>query len=120
MKFTMTSPCGNCPFRSDKPFFLAEGRAEEITNNLLSGGTFPCHKTVDYDHPDDEDGEGVVTDDSIHCAGALIMLEKMESPSQMMRIAERLGMYDRTKLKMDAPVYDSADEMIETIEALND
>lgn len=31
----------------------------------------------------------------------------------MMRISERIGMYDRRKLNMDAPVYDSFAEMIE-------
>lgn len=31
----------------------------------------------------------------------------------MMRISERLGMYDRTKMKMDSPVFDDADEMAE-------
>jgi hypothetical protein len=36
----------------------------------------------------------------------------MAQPHQMMRIAERLGMYDRTKLKMDAPVYDGVVEML--------
>lgn len=37
--------------------------------------------------------------------GALILLEKMRRPSQMMRIAARLGIYDRSKLDMRAPVY---------------
>lgn len=41
------------------------------------------------------------------------MLEKMQQPHQMMRIAERLGMYDHTKLNMSAPVYDDVDEMAE-------
>jgi hypothetical protein len=31
----------------------------------------------------------------------------------MMRIAERLNMYDRTKLNMDAPVYNSFDQMMD-------
>ena len=47
-----------------------------------------------------------------HCAGALILLEKLNLPSQMMRIAERLGMYDRRKLDMLAPVFDSFVAMI--------
>lgn len=52
-------------------------------------------------------GTIVPTKDSQHCAGALIFLEKIEEPHQMMRICERLGMYDRTKLDMDAPVFES-------------
>jgi pSer/pThr/pTyr-binding forkhead associated (FHA) protein len=40
-----------------------------------------------------------------HCAGATILLERLNRPNQMMRWMERLGGYDRTKLDMDAPVY---------------
>ena len=46
-----------------------------------------------------------------HCAGALIFLEAQEQPNQMMRIAERLGLYDRRKLDMESPVFDDADAM---------
>lgn len=62
-------------------------------------GEFPCHQTAD-----DESGEYLPTEKSIHCAGALIFNEKRDRPHQMMRIYERLGMYDRTQLNMDAPV----------------
>lgn len=48
-----------------------------------------------------------------HCAGALILLEKMEQPNQMMRWMERIGAYDRTKLDMDAPVFGDTEEFIE-------
>lgn len=70
-------------------------------------GEFPCHKTAEV-----IDGEYIATDKSVHCAGALIFAEKQEAPTQMMRIAERLGMYDRRKLDMGADVYDSLDEMV--------
>jgi len=110
MNFSMRKPCPQCPFRTDiRPFISAE-RAEEITDALVYGGaTFACHKTIGFD----DDGGSHDLPDSEHCAGAMIMLEHMETPNQMMRIAERLGIYDRTKLKMDSPVYESADEMIE-------
>ena len=77
---------------------------------------FPCHKTTT--HADDPEGGDyrVNTDAEKHCAGALILLEKEETPSQMMRICERIGMYDRNDLEMDAPVYDTWDEMIEAQE----
>lgn len=52
------------------------------------------------------------TGDEQHCAGALILLEKLDRPSQMMRISERIGMYDRRKLDMDAPVFDTFRKMI--------
>lgn len=107
MKYDLTSPCGNCPFRTDIDFYLRPERVEEICDSLEQGQTFSCHKT------NDTDGEETIeTDSSQHCAGAMIMLEKMERPNQMMRICERLGMYDRKKLNMEAPVFDDTEEMI--------
>lgn len=108
MKYELKSPCLNCPFRNDIQFQLDDGRVREIEESL-NRASFPCHKTVNYT----SDGETEIGPDAQHCAGALILLEKLECPSQMMRIAERLGMYDRKKLNMDAPVFDSFDEMNE-------
>lgn len=70
--------------------------------------TFSCHK---LNEPGD-DGEMHETANSQHCAGALIFLERLNRPNQMMRIAERFGMYDRTKLDMDAPVFRTPAQMI--------
>lgn len=112
MNYTKTSPCDNCPFRSDKPFHLVRGRVREIQRGLVNGD-FPCHKTTVEGGEDEDDCSTLKsTDKSLHCAGALILLEKLEQPSQMMRICERIGMYDRTKLKMDAPVYNSWEAMV--------
>lgn len=150
MKFEMTSPCENCPFRTDKPFFLGPERAREIADALFADKTFSCHKTVDYAKREDyEDGEeratppgagrgGARSDPCLedlhrlydeppaipgdkneqHCAGAMIILERLERPNQMMRICERLGLYDRRKLKMDAPVFEDFDAFVESMEAL--
>ena len=108
MNYDLTEPCPQCPFRTDIEPFLRYERVIELKEALLyRQGTFSCHKTNTHD----EDGEAIETDDSKHCAGAMILLEKLEKPNQMMRIAERLGMYDRHKLKMDAPVFDDFDEM---------
>jgi hypothetical protein len=110
MKYDLKTPCGKCPFRKDRPFHLGSGRVREIQAGLVRG-EFPCHKTtIDVDGEDGSGGRTSVPG-SKHCAGALILLEKLAQPSQMMRIAERLGMYDRRALKMDAPVYDSWAEM---------
>lgn len=114
MNYTKISPCDNCPFRKDKPFPLPADRVEEIRDGL-ERGEFPCHKTT----VDTEDGDRQETDKSLHCAGALILLEKLEQPSQMMRICERIGLYDRTKLKMDAPVYDTWPQMIRACDKAN-
>jgi hypothetical protein len=108
MKFTMTSPCPMCPFRTDIRPFLRKDRAREIADALTrQQQTFQCHNTVDYNNTD-EDGHGNErTKNAQHCAGAMIVLEKMEQPNQMMRICERLGAYDRRTLEMDAPVFDT-------------
>ena len=108
MKFDLIRPCDNCPFRSDKVAYLSEERVREICDSLLCDMTFSCHKTNSYDD------DGVVeTKDSQHCAGALIFLERINRPNQLMRIAERLGFYDRRGLDMSAPVFKDADAMAE-------
>ena len=73
-----------------------------IFDLVAVAGEFPCHKACDLNKQDEfkEKKNGKTP----HCAGALIFLEKREEPHQMMRIAERLGMYDHTKLNMKARV----------------
>lgn len=106
MNYALTSPCENCPFRRDVPGYLHPGRVTEIERSL-ERATFPCHKTTEFD----DDGQARATAKTQHCAGALILLEKLERPSQMMRISERCGFYDRRKLKIDAPVFDNFNQM---------
>ena len=107
----MTTPCKRCPFRNDIEPYLPGERVEEIINAITCmDQTFTCHETT----VEDDEGELQTTSDSQHCAGALIFLEKGEgNPNQMMRIAERLQMYDRHKLNMDAPVYEGEEEMVD-------
>lgn len=90
--------------------------ANAIIANYRRQATFSCHKTVDYDSIQwDDDSEPDVgyrhSAEEQHCAGALVLLEKLDKPNQMMRWMERLGAYDRTKLDMNAPVYGSFTEM---------
>jgi hypothetical protein len=109
VKFDLKKPCANCPFRSDIKFWLRLDRVEEILDSITQQQqTFACHKTTQHD----DDGEHVPRSKEQHCAGALIMLERMNKPNQMMRISERLGMYDRHGLDMTAPVFGSAEEML--------
>ena len=107
MKYDLVRPCKDRPFRSDIPGYLTVGRVTEIIESITTRqGTFSCHKTNDFD-----DGEAIETKDSQHCAGAMIFLEQFGRPNQMMRIAERLGLYDRTKLDMKSPVFTTVNEM---------
>jgi hypothetical protein len=94
MNYKMTKPCDACPFLRTSGFTF---------KSLMehASGSFGCHKACDLD---DETGNFVPNDKTPHCAGALIFLEKQGKPHQMMRIAERLGMYDHTKLDMSADV----------------
>jgi hypothetical protein len=108
MKYELKRPCPKCPCRTDIKPYLRPGRVAE-----LGGGEFACHCTT---APSADGEEMVETKDSQHCAGMLIMLEKMEQPHQMMRICERIGLYDPSQLDMDAPVYDSLDELVEACE----
>lgn len=95
MKYTLTTPCDECPY------LIGSGFAYRSLAEHASG-EFPCHKACVVD---EEEGAYVPRSDKTpHCAGALIFLEKQERPHQMMRICERLGLYDRTKLDMNAPV----------------
>lgn len=111
MKYDLKKPCENCPFRNDRPGFLNKARAREIVESITDqDGTFSCHKHNKF--ADDDSEDAIETKDSQHCAGALIFLEKLGRPNQMMRICERLKMYDRHKLQMDSPVYNSPREFI--------
>jgi hypothetical protein len=107
--FALKRPCGNCPFRTDRASFLSEARAQEIADALHADASFHCHKTLELDA---EEGDVEITAASKHCAGAMIVLEREDRPNQMMRIAERLGLYDRTALVMDSPVPESLDEWV--------
>jgi hypothetical protein len=94
MKYALTSPCNECPF-------LKRNRLPLASLKRHASGEFACHKTCELN---EKTGNYEPTKKSLHCAGALIFLEKRNAPHQMMRICERLGFYDPTKLDMDASV----------------
>lgn len=106
MRFDLIRPCAHCPFNARQRGFLHPARAAEIVDALLGDDTFACHETTEDDPADT--GDRIVTARSQHCAGAAIFLEKQGAegrPNQWMRIAERLGIYDRTRLDRAAPVF---------------
>lgn len=94
MNYKMTKPCDACPFLIGHGFTY---------NRLMAhaSGEFGCHKACDLNEDSGNYEPGSKTP---HCAGALIFLEKQNKPHQMMRICERIGMYDRRKLDMTANV----------------
>lgn len=98
MKYSMTTPCDQCPFLKSMSRGFTMRRLKQFAS-----GEFPCHKTAKLNEGDLDSGYEA-TENSVHCAGALIFNEKRETPTQMMRICERLGLYDMRTLNMDAPV----------------
>lgn len=99
MEYTLTSPCKDCPFLRKHHKRYSIKRLEEFAS-----GEFPCHKTAKVVEGEESGSEYREREGSVHCAGSLIYLEKRDRPNQMMRICERLGIYDRTKLDMEADV----------------
>ncbi len=100
MQYSMTTPCPECPF------LIGSGFTYESLEEHASG-EFACHKACDIDEDEDSETSGCYvprSDKTPHCAGALIFLELQNRPHQMMRICERLGLYDMRKLNMSAPV----------------
>jgi hypothetical protein len=108
MRFDLTRPCGNCPFRNDIHF----GLRPERVRGILGGGkgrdwfpapSFPCHKTIEYT---DDDG-AIIPATAQQCAGVMIILHRENRHNDAMQIAERLGLWDSSKLNLTAPVYAS-------------
>ena len=111
--YRLTRPCADCPFRSDRPFFLGPGRVMKIKRDTELY-PFGCHNTVDYG------GDKPADHEIAHCAGALILREKLGRRSLVMRLAQQVGKYDPAKLDMDAPVYDSWEAMEQGTSGLPD
>jgi len=111
MKFDMTSPCEQCPFRNDLPHgYLRTVRVEQIAESLFNQQAFPCHKTTEFVDMDDDGDDMAVTEDSQACAGAEIFLLKQGLSTQLGRIAERFG--GAAKLDEKAPVCGSLEELL--------
>ena len=99
--YDLKRPCNNCPFRvgNGEKFQLRQDRLFEIGR----GEGFQCHKTVDYDVEDDEEpSRGSMPQE---CAGFMALRHRHEDPTQLMRIAERLGLLDCSQLDPKNEVY---------------
>lgn len=95
MKFNLKEPCKDYPFvlGSNTNTTLAKGRLEGIIEDIRNDLSFTCHKTLDLPSRSQQ-----------HCAGAMIFLEKEERPNQIMRIAERVGLYNHSELNMNVNI----------------
>jgi hypothetical protein len=94
MNYDMRQPCRECPYLIGSGF---------PWKSLIehSSGEFACHMACELNDKGEYEAS---RENTPHCAGALIFLEKQNTPHQMMRICERIGLYDRTKLNMQANV----------------
>lgn len=109
--YALVRPCAKCPFRSDVEPYLRPERAHEIAQTVQGGSEFYCHETTV--EIDDEDGGTMGRGpDTKVCAGSLILAEKSGGVTQVMRISERLGMYDPSRLDMSAPVSENWQEWV--------
>lgn len=115
MRFSLKEPCAECPFRKSQNFLNGQ-RAREIAEAVaVENKTFTCHKHLHGEHDCDPEGDEAYhpsTTDQM-CAGAMILVEKLGTPNQMLQIAERLGLRDPNRLLQGAfaDVYDSIDDM---------
>lgn len=84
-------------------FQLSRARLREIRE----APAFQCHKTVDYDGVEDEDGEVIpsVGDRPQQCAGLMTVLHRIGEPNSIMRVAMRLGQFDPSTLDPEREVY---------------
>lgn len=101
MKYTMTEPCDDCPFLNTPN--MKRGFTLRRLKEFASGA-FPCHQTASEIEDEEGGTEFHANEKSVHCAGALIFNEKRDGPNQLMRIMERIGVYDASKLDMTAKV----------------
>lgn len=122
--YRLKRPCGNCPFRDDKPFYLPPKRAASIARDLRDGNAFHCHKTT-YGGSWTYDEEGnerryLVGGTEAMCAGALITMQKEGLLNMVSRLGIFLGFYDPDTIDLSAPTYGSLDEFVEAKERMDE
>lgn len=118
MRFDVTTPCKECPFRrrGKHAVRLSRNRVLDVAGNMLDhqGATFSCHKAI---HGRDAGRSYRPGINDVHCAGALIFAERNDNQTRMMHIAERIGLYDPSQFrstKQRRLVFATIEEMLET------
>jgi hypothetical protein len=99
--FDLKTPCNECPFLKEQSIVIERNRAKQIIDEISDNKTFPCHKT-----------NGMKIEQQ--CAGALLYLESNHIPNQMLRMADRLGIYKPNELKGYELVFTNAKEMLKS------
>lgn len=101
--FACTKPCETCPFRvhGDKPIRHLH---PDAVRDYWNAQNFFCHSLYDYDNHSE--------DKRVSCAGFLKAHETEGTPSQMMRIGQRLRLYDPTKLDTTVEVFTNVEDMV--------
>jgi hypothetical protein len=110
MKFNLTRPCKDCPFRTDCPTGWLGRSAERIAAELTrEDKTFACHKTTGVETP----WLAPPADDS-QCAGALLMLQQANKlhDNWRFRLAQQMKILDMSKLKTNIPVFESPEAFV--------
>lgn len=99
--------CANCPFRSDRLFFLSKPRKQEIADSLRREELFNCHKTIRYGDLDHSR--------EMFCAGALMTMINEGLHTLPMQLGERLGLWnlDEFRKNFKIPVFDSLQSWID-------
>ncbi len=108
--YSKTSPCINCPFRTDVEPYLPPQRRAELSgySEPGAGAMFPCHKTTSlYGN-----GKWRMTAKTRICAGHMIHARHLGGDTQSMQLAERLCGADLSKLDMSAPVFTTRKAMV--------
>jgi hypothetical protein len=114
MEFNLVGPCSDCPFRSDINPYLKSARVLQIVGDLETA-TFACHNTTSATKPQPRSNGKFAKRIVEHCGGALVAMAKSEMFGCLQQVAERLGMWDSSKLQITAPVY-SLGEMLAVYE----
>ena len=117
MRFDLTEPCKNCPFRTDSAriTFAARERAVEIDEQAYRNG-FPCHVSAELNEDPLTGEEGFVAGPQTqHCAGYILMQlhENGGSPWPGIDNDEELGERLCDRMDWTAPVFHSAQEFFE-------
>lgn len=117
MRFDLTTPCKNCPFRNDETriTFSCRERAEEIEESAYRNG-FPCHLSAVLEEDEDESGF-IAGPNTQHCVGYIIMQLKSGS-TEWPGIGndDELGEKLAQQVDWNAPVFENEDEFLDANE----